>query len=48
MAHFALLILIAPLIGFLFNAVNGSQMNEKAIGGVATAAIVVSFLSTVV
>ena len=48
MAHFALLILIAPLIGFLFNAVNGSQMKEKAIGGVATAAIVVSFISTVV
>ena len=48
MAHFALLILIAPLVGFLFNAVNGSQMKEKAIGGLATAAIVVSFISTVI
>lgn len=48
MAHFALLILIAPLIGFLFNAVNGSQMKEKAIGGVATGAILISFISTVI
>jgi NADH-quinone oxidoreductase subunit L len=48
MAHVATLILLLPLAGFLFVMLNGRNMNEKQIGAVATGAVVLSFLATVV
>jgi len=48
MAHFATLILLMPLAGFLFVMLNGSRMSEKQVGALATGAVLVSFACSVV
>jgi NADH-quinone oxidoreductase subunit L len=48
MAHFMTLVLLLPLAGFLFVLLNGARMSEKQIGAVATSAVGVSFVLTVI
>ncbi len=48
MGHDATLILLLPLAGFLFVLLNGSRMSERAIGALATSAVGLSFVATVV
>ena len=48
MAHTATLIVLAPLAGFLFVLVNGATMKERSVGAVATSAVGLSFLASVV
>lgn len=47
MAHLATLILLLPLVGFLFVLLNGRRMSERAVGWSATAAVALSFAFTV-
>ena len=47
MAHFATLIVLLPLSGFLFIVLNGSRMGEKHVGVLATGAVALSFLFSV-
>ena len=48
MAHTATLIVLAPLAGFLFVLLNGATMKERSVGAVATSAVGLSFLASVV
>ena len=48
MAKFATLIILLPLIGFLFVLINGRSLSEKQIGIVGTGAVGLSFVSTVI
>ena len=48
MAHFATLILLMPLLGFMIILVSGRSMSERAIGAVGTTAVGLSFVFTVV
>jgi len=48
MAHVATLILLMPLVGFLLVMLNGRHMSEKQVGYLATLAVCVSFVLTVV
>ena len=48
MAHVATLILLLPLVGFLFILLNGRNMSEKQIGTVGTAVVAASFVLSVV
>jgi len=48
MAHVATLILLLPLVGFLFVLVNGASLKERAIGIAATSAVALSFVLSVV
>ncbi len=48
MAKFATLIILLPLIGFLFVLINGRSLSEKQIGIVGTSAVGLSFVSTVI
>ncbi len=48
MAHVATLILLLPLVGFLFVLLNGASLNNKVIGAVATGVVAASFLLSVV
>ena len=47
MAHYATLILLLPLAGFLFVLLNGSRLSEAQVGAVATGAVGVSFVFSV-
>ena len=47
MAHLATLILLLPLAGFLLVLVSGKKMSEKTVGVVATSAVGLSFIFTV-
>jgi NADH-quinone oxidoreductase subunit L len=48
MAHVAILIILLPLAGFLVVLLNGRHMNERQIGAVATGAVALSFVTTVI
>jgi NADH-quinone oxidoreductase subunit L len=48
MAHVATLIVLLPLAGFLVVMVNAKWMSERAVGAVATGAVVASFAASVV
>ena len=48
MAHVATLILLMPLVGYLFVLANGKGLSERAIGVVATGVVALSFVLTVV
>ena len=48
MAHLATLLLILPLVGFIAILINGTSWNEKVIGYVATGAVSLSFVASVV
>jgi NADH-quinone oxidoreductase subunit L len=48
MAKFATLIILLPLVGFLFVLINGRSLSEKQIGIVGTGAVGLSFVSTVI
>jgi NADH-quinone oxidoreductase subunit L len=48
MAHVATLLLLAPLVGFLFVLVMGPNLKERAIGIAATSVVAVSFVLSVV
>ncbi|HEY5266721.1 MAG TPA: NADH-quinone oxidoreductase subunit L [Acidimicrobiales bacterium] len=48
MAHVATLIVLLPLVGFLFVLVNGANIKERAIGIAATSAVALSFVLSVV
>jgi NADH-quinone oxidoreductase subunit L len=48
MAHFATLIMLLPLVGFLLVLLNGRNMNEAQVGYVATGVVGLSFVSAVV
>ena len=48
MAHLATLLLILPLVGFLAVLINGNSWNEKVIGYVATGAVTLSFVVSVI
>lgn len=48
MAHFATLILLLPLVGFLFVLLNGRNMNESQVGYVATGVVGLSFACSVI
>jgi len=48
MAHVAALILLLPLVGFLFVLLNGTSLNNRVIGAVATGVVAASFLLSVV
>ncbi len=48
MAHVATLILLLPLVGFLFVLLNGTSLNNRVIGAVATGVVAASFLLSVV
>ena len=48
MAHLATLILLLPLGGFLFVMLNGSRMSERQVGALATGAVAISFLFSVI
>ncbi len=48
MAHFATLILVLPLVGYALVLINGSRMNEKQIGYVATGVVALSFVASVI
>jgi NADH-quinone oxidoreductase subunit L len=47
MAHFATLILLLPLVGFVFVLLNGKSMNESQIGYAATGVVGLSFVAAV-
>jgi len=47
MAHLATLILLLPLVGFLFILLNGQRMSERAVGWTGTGAVALSFAFTV-
>src|ERR1019366_7188566 len=48
MAHVATLILLMPVVGFVFVLANGANLKERAVGLVATGVVVVSFILSVV
>ena len=48
MSHFATLLLVSPLAGFLFVLIGGKGLTEKIIGNVATGVVGLSFLASVV
>jgi len=48
MAHLATLLLILPLVGFIAILINGTSWNEKVIGYVATGAVSLSFVASVI
>src|ERR1019366_7050965 len=48
MAHVATLILLLPLVGFVFVLANGANLKERAVGAVATGVVALSFVSSVV
>ncbi len=48
MAHVATLILLFPLVGFLFVFVNGVNLKERAVGVAATGVVAISFVLSVV
>ncbi|MEI8268577.1 MAG: NADH-quinone oxidoreductase subunit L [Acidimicrobiaceae bacterium] len=48
MAKFATLIILFPLVGFLFVLINGRSLSEKQIGIAGTSAVGLSFVSTVI
>jgi NADH-quinone oxidoreductase subunit L len=48
MAHLATLILLLPLFGFLLVMILGPYLDEKAVGSIATGAVGLSFVLTVV
>ena len=48
MAHLATMILLLPLVGFLFVVLNGRRLSEKAVGWTATGAVTLSFVFSVI
>src|ERR1019366_4887353 len=48
MAHVATLILLMPVVGFVFVLANGANLKERAVGFVATGVVAVSFVLSVV
>ncbi|MES2799876.1 MAG: NADH-quinone oxidoreductase subunit L [Bacteroidota bacterium] len=44
----ALILIIAPLIGFLINIFVGKKVNEKLSGSIGTLAILISFIGTII
>ena len=48
MAHFATLILLLPLVGYLAVLLNGRSMNESQVGYVATGVVGLSFVASVI
>jgi NADH-quinone oxidoreductase subunit L len=48
MAHVATLILLLPLVGFVFVLANGANLKERAVGAVATGVVALSFVLSVV
>ena len=48
MAHISTLVLLMPLVGFLFVLINGRNMKESQVGWVATSAVGLSFIGTVI
>jgi NADH-quinone oxidoreductase subunit L len=48
MAHISTLVLLMPLVGFFFVLLNGRHMKEAQVGWVATGAVGLSFVGTVI
>ena len=48
MAHVATLIVLLPLVGFVFVLANGTMLKERAIGVAATGVVAASFVASVV
>src|ERR1035437_3411971 len=48
MAHVATLILLLPLVGFIFVLANGTGLKERYVGIVATGVVALSFVMSVV
>src|ERR1019366_4161843 len=48
MAHVATLILLLPLVGFIFVLANGANLKERAVGFVGTGVVAISFILSVV